>query len=255
MKAARSAASTAAMGRTRPQLIRWRVVSLALFAMVTIVVVVTGATPSRLSGREAIENIAITLDSWIWPFMGAAAFLETTIPPLSLFFPGEWALLFGGAVAGQGAIPIVPLVLLVWVCSAAGDSVSFLLGRRFGRGFLLRYGASLGVNEARLARVDTWFDRYGSAAVALGRLVNFVRPLAPILAGSTQFPYRRFLPWNLLGTGLFSLVYCLLGYFFYRSYDDLVAAVGRGSFAVLAAVAVAGAVAVRLRRGRRRRDS
>ena len=144
--------------------------------------------PSPPSGREAVEDVAGGLGDWIWPFIAAIAFLETTIPPVSLFVPGEWALLFGGAIAGEGEIPIAPLVLLVWVSSAAGDSVAFLLGRRFGRGFLLRYGRRFRLDEARLERVDGWFDRYGPATVALGRLVNFVRPLAPILAGAQSSP-------------------------------------------------------------------
>ena len=205
--------------------------------------------PSPPSGREAVEDVAGGLGDWIWPFIAAIAFLETTIPPVSLFVPGEWALLFGGAIAGEGEIPIAPLVLLVWVSSAAGDSVAFLLGRRFGRGFLLRYGRRFRLDEARLARVDGWFDRYGPATVALGRLVNFVRPLAPILAGASEFPYRRFLPWNLLGTALFSLLYCLLGYFFYRSYDELAAAVGTGGLVLVAVVVGGVVVAVRLRHG------
>lgn len=218
-----------------------------------VVLVVAGALPSPPSGRVAIQGAASTLDEWTLPFMGMCAFLETTTPPLSLFFPGEWALLFGGAIAGEGTIQIGPLVLVVWVCSTVGDSVAFLIGRRFGRRFLLRYGGALGVTETRLADVDAWFERYGYAAVALGRLVNFVRPVAPILAGSTRMPYRRFLPWNMVGTLLFSLVYCLLGYFFYRSYDELAAMVGRGGF-VLVAMVIAVVLLTVSRRGRRRAE-
>lgn len=204
--------------------------------------------PSPPSGREAVEDAGRALGDWTLPFMGACAFLETTIPPVSLFFPGEWALLFGGAIAGQGEISIVALVLTVWACSTAGDSVAFLLGRRYGRRILVRHGSIVGVTEERLAAIDAWFDRYGHAAVALGRLVNFVRPTAPIVAGAARLPYRRFLPWNMVGTLLFSLVYCLLGFFFYRSYDEVAAAVGRGGFAVVALVAVGAVVLVRRRR-------
>jgi membrane protein DedA with SNARE-associated domain/glutathione synthase/RimK-type ligase-like ATP-grasp enzyme len=231
-----------------------RIGLLSFLAVGAVVVVSAGATPALPSGREVVESVADGLGGWIWPFTGAIAFLETTIPPFSLFIPGEWALLFAGAVAGQGEIQIAPLVLLVWACSAAGDSVAFMIGRHFGRRFLLRHGGRLRVTEARLARVDGWFERYGPAAVALGRLVNFMRPLAPLVAGSTRFSYRRFLPWNLVGTALFSLLYCLLGYFFYRSYDDVVAALGRGSLVLLLVLGgmLAAVVAIRMRGGRRR---
>lgn len=224
-----------------------------LLAVVSLAVLAVRGLPSLPNPREAIPGVVAALGGWIWPFTGATAFFETSIPPLTLFFPGEFAILFVGVIAGQGEVPIVPVVLLVWTCSAAGDSVAFLLGRRFGRQFLLRFGAPLRLTEARLSRVDGWFDRYGSATIALGRLVPFVRPTAPFIAGSTSFPYRRFLAWSLLGTAVFSLVFCLLGYFFYRSYDDVVAAVGRGGFVLLAALVTAGLVAARIHRARRER--
>ena len=144
--------------------------------------------------------------------MAVMAFLETTIPPVTLVFPGEWAVLFGGAMAGEGSIAIIPLLLVVWACSAAGDSVTFALGRRLGRPFLNRYGRRLGLTEARLDRLDTWLDRYGPPAVCFGRLLPLARPFGPLVAGASHFPYRRFLPWSVLGTLLFTLVFCGLGY-------------------------------------------
>jgi membrane protein DedA with SNARE-associated domain len=178
------------------------------------------------------------------------AFLETTIPPVTVVFPGEWAVLLGGAIAGYGEVEIVPVVLIAWVFSALGDSVTFALGRRLGRPFLVRRGPSFGLTKARLERVDRWLERYGAASVCLGRLLPLARPFAPFIAGSSRFPYRRFLPWNLLGTLLFALVFCLLGYAFYRSYDELASTVGRVAFGVLVVV-VGATLAVRSLRRRR----
>ena len=70
------------------------------------------------------------------------------------------------------------------------------------------------------------------------------------MAGASHFPYRRFLAWNLVGTLLFSLVFCGLGYVFYRSYDEIAAALSRTGFAlvVLAGAAVSAYVLLRRRR-------
>jgi len=184
--------------------------------------------------------------------MGAMAFLETSIPPVTLVFPGEWAVMLGGAMAGEGQIGIVPLIALVWACSAAGDSVTFGLGRRLGRPFLLARGGRIGVTEPRLAKLDAWLDRYGSAAVCLGRLVPLARPFGPLVAGASRFPYRRFVAWDLLGTLLFSLVFCGLGYVFYRSYDDVAATVSRSAFAVLLLIGAVATAYVLVRRRRQR---
>jgi undecaprenyl-diphosphatase len=86
--------------------------------------------------------------------------------------------------------------------------------------------------------------------VALGRLLPVARPLGPFVAGTSSIPYHRFLRWNLLGVTLFSVSFCLLGYLFYESVDELVEAIGRFGFVALGVV-LAVVVVVALRRRRR----
>jgi membrane protein DedA with SNARE-associated domain len=203
-------------------------------------------------GESAIEDTANALGGWTYPFVALMAFLETSIPPVTVAFPGEFAVLLGGAIAGYGRIEVIPLIALVWACSAAGDSVTFYLGRRLGRPFLLRRGPAFGLSEQRIERVDRWFDRWGSPAVCLGRLLPLARPFAPFIAGSSRFPYGRFLAWNVLGTLLFSLLFCLLGYAFYRSYGEVVDAIGKAAFGIVAGIALAVAAVYLIRRRRRR---
>jgi membrane protein DedA with SNARE-associated domain len=204
-------------------------------------------------GGDAVRDAGDSLGAWTYPLMAAMAFLETTIPPLTLVFPGEWVVLFGGAMAGEGSVAIVPLLLLVWVCSAAGDSVTFALGRRLGRPFLAHHGRGIGLTEARLGKVDRWLDHYGAPAVCFGRLLPLARPFGPFVAGAAHFPYRRFLPWSILGTLLFTLVFCGLGYAFYSSYDEVAATLGRGALVVLLLI-VATVVVLQVRRRRRTRE-
>jgi membrane protein DedA with SNARE-associated domain len=158
--------------------------------------------------------------------------------------------MLSGAIAGAGRADIVPLLAIGWVVSAVGDSVTFLLGRRLGRPFLIRSGRSLGLTEQRLGNVDRWFDRYGPLAASFGRLLPLVRPFGPFLAGASKLDYHRFLPWNVLGCLLFSLVFVGLGYVFYNSYDQVAETAGRvGVLALVAIVAVVMLVRDLRRRG------
>ncbi len=134
----------------------------------------------------------------------------------------------------------MPLLLIGWLVSVLGDSITFLLGRRLGRPFLVRSGSGLGLTEERLGNVDRWFERYGPLAACFGRLLPLARPFGPFIAGASRLEYRRFLPWNVLGCLLFSLVFVGLGYVFYRSYDRLAETAGR--VGILALVVVVAAV-------------
>jgi membrane-associated protein len=211
-----------------------------------------GVLPEAPDARETVEDTADSLGLWLYPFIAGVAFLESFPPPFCAVWPGEFAVIFAGAIAAQdGDVEIVPLIAIVWVSSALADSAAFALGRRYGRGLLERHGPRFRVTPDRLARLDGWFDRWGTIIVAVGRLFPVARPLGPFVAGTSALPYHRFLRWNLLGVTLFSVSFSLLGYVFYESYDELVVAIGRFGFAAVAVVVVVVLVIV----ARRRRKS
>jgi membrane protein DedA with SNARE-associated domain len=207
----------------------------------------TAALPD---GETAVADAGNGLGDWTYPFMAAMAFLETSIPPVTLVVPGEWAVMLGGAMAGDGQVAILVLLPLVWLFSVAGDSAAFMLGRRLGRPFVLHHGAPLGMTEARLGRLDDWLDRHGSAAICFGRLIPLARPLGPFVAGASHFPYRRFAAWNALGSLLFTLLFCGSGYLFYRSYDEVAKVLSRGAFVIAALILGAGGAYLLVRRRR-----
>ena len=201
--------------------------------------------------REALEDAADSLGLWLYPFIGGVSFLESFPPPFCAVWPGEFAVILSGAIAArEGEIEVVPLIAIVWVTSALADSLSFALGRRYGRGVLERHGPRFRVTPERLDRLDGWFERWGTMIVAFGRLLPVARPLGPFVAGTSTLAYHRFLRWNLLGVTLFSVGFTLLGYAFYESYDEIVVVIGRAGFAVLALLVVAGLVVARRRRRR-----
>jgi membrane protein DedA with SNARE-associated domain len=225
--------------------------ALGLAVVLVVAAFASGVVPTTSDARDAVEDAADSLGLWIYPFIAGVAILESFPPPFCAAWPGEFAVIFAGALAAEeGTVDIVPLIGVVWISSAVADSASFALGRRYGRGLLERHGPRFRVTPERLARLDGWFDRWGTTIVALGRLLPVARPLGPFVAGSSALPYHRFLRWNLLGVTLFSFGFSLLGYVFYESAEDLVATIGRFGFLALAVVVAVG-VAIALRRRRR----
>jgi len=206
-----------------------------------------GVLPEAPDGRGAVEDSADSLGGKIYPFIAGVALLESFPPPFSALWPGEFGVIFAGAIAAEGEAKIIPLILIVFVASAIADSAAFALGRRYGREWLEHHGARVRVTPERLARLDGWFDRWGTGIVVFGRLLPIARPLGPFVAGTSALPYRRFLRWNLLGVTLFSLSFCLAGYAFYESYDELVVAIGRVGLAVIALALLVGLIVARRR--------
>jgi membrane protein DedA with SNARE-associated domain/membrane-associated phospholipid phosphatase len=181
--------------------------------------------------EESLIKVGETLGSWTYLLVGALAFFETGAF-IGLVAPGETAMLLGGLVAGQGQIDVVTLIGVVWACAVAGDLTSFVLGRRLGRTFLVRHGAKVQITEERLHHVEGFFDRHGGKAILLGRFVGLVRAIAPFLAGSSGMAVRRFLPYDVIGAGLWGTTFVLLGYIFWQSFSTLVDYAKKGALAL-----------------------
>jgi membrane protein DedA with SNARE-associated domain/membrane-associated phospholipid phosphatase len=179
----------------------------------------------------ALKSVGRTLGAWTYLLVGVMAFLETGAF-VGLLAPGETVILIGGVVAGQGKIDIVALIAIIWACAVAGDLTSFYLGRRLGRAFLVKHGPKVQITEERLHTVEGFFDRHGGKAIFLGRFVGLVRAVAPFLAGSSGMPLRRFVPYDVLGAGLWGATFAVLGYVFWRSIDRVLALAKQGALAL-----------------------
>lgn len=148
---------------------------------------------------------------------------------LGVIVPGESLVLVAGFLAAQGVFDLDVLIMVIAVGAALGDSLGYEMGRYLGRPALLHYGARFGLTETRIARADVFFTRHGGKAVFLGRFVGFARALVPFLAGSSKMPYRRFLPYNVMGGLLWSVAVTLLGYFLGASWQLAAGWIGKAS--------------------------
>jgi membrane protein DedA with SNARE-associated domain/membrane-associated phospholipid phosphatase len=187
--------------------------------------------------QSLLEDVSNTLGAWTYLLVGVFAFAETGAF-VGLVVPGETVMLLGGAVAGQGAIDIYLLIAIAWFAAWLGDTTSFFLGRRLGREFVMRHGPRFGIGHERFEKVEDYFGRHGGKTIFIGRFVSLVRAFAPFIAGSSGMRYRAFVPYSILGTGLWASAHILIGYAFSRSIDSAAKYAGRGAFLLGALIVV-----------------
>jgi membrane protein DedA with SNARE-associated domain/membrane-associated phospholipid phosphatase len=231
---------------------RWRRLSLERKALgvaiaLALAVYASGVLSELPDPKQVIEDIAQALGPWTYALVGVLAFLETGAF-VGLVAPGETVVMAGGVIAGQGEIQLLPLIGLVWLCAVLGDTTSFYIGRKLGRRFLERHGPRVKITPERLDQVEGYFERYGGRTILIGRFIGLVRALAPFVAGSSGLPYRRFIPYSIVGCGLWATTFCVIGYLFWRSFDRVAHLVGQAVFGFGVTVAVIVAVVVGYRR-------
>jgi membrane protein DedA with SNARE-associated domain/membrane-associated phospholipid phosphatase len=191
----------------------------------------------HLNLQHLLEDISNSLGAWTYLLVGVFAFAETGAF-VGLVVPGETVMLLGGAVAGQGAIDIYLLIAIAWFAAWLGDTTSFFIGRRLGREFVITHGPKFGISHERFEKVEDYFGRHGGKTIFIGRFISLVRAFAPFIAGSSGMRYRNFVPYSILGTGLWASAHILVGYFFSRSIESAGKYAAKGAFLLATLIVV-----------------
>lgn len=131
-------------------------------------------------------------------------FAENVFPPI----PSEMVMPLAGAVAARGGMSPWLAALAGTLGSLAGAFAWYALARRVGDDRLRRWAAHHGrwltLSPQDVDRSDRWFDRHGTKAVFLGRLVPAVRTLISVPAGLHEMPVGPFLLMSALGSALWT---------------------------------------------------
>jgi undecaprenyl-diphosphatase len=219
---------------------RKRLLVVAIVVAVGVGYYLIGREIGHVDLQQLLEDVSETLGAWTYLLVGAFAFAETGAF-VGLVVPGETVMLIGGAVAGQGAIDIYLLIAIAWFSAWAGDTTSFFLGRRLGREFVIKHGPRFGISHERFEKVEDYFSRHGGKTIFIGRFISLVRAFAPFIAGSSGMRYRAFVPYSVLGTGLWASAHILVGYFFSRSIETAGKYAAKGAFLLGTLIAVVAA--------------
>jgi membrane protein DedA with SNARE-associated domain len=185
--------------------------------------------------------------------VAAAVALETIVAPI----PSEVILPMAGWKVSQSAADasvLEPLTGLPWnlplaVTFATGGSlvgalVGYAIGAWGGRPILDRWGGYVGIGPDDLDRADRWFERWGSWAVFLGRMVPLVRTFVSYPAGISRMPMGRFVLFSTLGSLPWNLALIAAGFVVGENYPQIEAAIKPYEYAIYAAILIAIAVVV-----------
>lgn len=211
----------------------------------------TGAPPYSSRVGSFVEGVLTDVPGWtVYLVVFLLPFVECSLF-VGFLFPGETALVLGGVLASQGDVDVRLLCVLATLGAVLGDSVGYLVGRRYGPAVQRsRLGQVVGERRWRVA--EAFLRRRGGLAVFLGRFTALLRALVPSAAGMSHLPYRTFLLWNAVGGVVWANAAVLAGYAAGSSYKRVESYLGKGALVLTALVVLTGVAVhvVRKRRGK-----
>ncbi len=133
---------------------------------------------------------------------------------IGFFLPGDSLLFTAGFLIFTGVlnVNIFIAILVLFVAAALGDSVGYTFGRRAGPRVFSKPDARL-FKQDYIVRAQEFYEKHGAATIVLARFIPIVRTFAPIVAGASKMPYRRFVAFNLIGAFVWTAGVTGAGYF------------------------------------------
>lgn len=140
------------------------------------------------------------------PLLGIVVFVGGLGIPL----PCTVLVIAAGAFAREGFLPWHTTALISIVSVVVGDSISYSLGYYASDYVTRRFGGTPRWIEAEQA-----FQKWGPLSIFFSRfLVTAIALPVNLLSGTTRFPFRKFLAYDLMGEIVWILGYGGLGYLF-----------------------------------------
>jgi membrane-associated protein len=166
-----------------------------------------------------------------------ALFAVVTVASIGVPLPVTLLLIVTGSLVAQGVMPMWLAIILATIGSVMGDQIGYAIGRWGGTALVARFTGMLGGPE-RMAKAETHARRWGGPGVFLSRwLVTPLGSLINLTSGIAEYPWLRFLLWDVLGEALGAVLYILLGRIFSDRVLELDAALGDLTWTILALLA------------------
>jgi membrane protein DedA with SNARE-associated domain/rhodanese-related sulfurtransferase len=185
-----------------------------------------------------MESVANLLEAYGSLLVFAVVLAEQVGLPV----PAIPAMMVAGALVADGRASLPALGAVCLSASVLGDSICFMIGRRFGWPVMkLLCGISLSPDSC-VRQTSVHFQRWGGWTLVLGKFIPGIGTIAPPLSGVMGMGWGRFLMLSSLGGALWAGVSIAAGLLFHEQINDVLGALEqygvRAGAALLALVAL-----------------
>ena len=168
-------------------------------------------------------------------------FASTLVEQIGIPIPAYPVLILAGALIARGDLSAPGVLLAALVASLLGDSVWYVLGRRYGYRILKTLCRISLSPDSCVRQTEGIFKRWGMGSLVVSKFIPGFSTVAPPLAGATRVKPKAFLAYDALGIFLWVGSALALGFIFHRAIErviGLLEALGKGSL-VLMGIALA----------------
>lgn len=151
------------------------------------------------SVTETLTSLATTYSI---PIVFGLAFLEAC-PGIGLFVTGALLLATATGLYANGALDLPHIMLAAFLGAFMSDHLGYYFGHWVGPSFHKSPFAKK--HKERIKRAEALFQKHGSAAIVIGRLVPAIRSITPLFTGISGLARGRFSLVDFFACGVWAL--------------------------------------------------
>lgn len=137
----------------------------------------------------------------------AGVFLEA----IGLPFPGSMLVALAGFLSKQGEFNIIIAWLVSLLGYMLGSISAFMLGRRIGEPFIMRWGRYIRLTPERIRKAQELLQKSAPAYVIGGRFLPTIGNITPYVAGISGISIVKFLIYDMVHAALWLTVFLYVG--------------------------------------------
>ena len=151
---------------------------------------------------------------WTYAFLFTVAAVDAFFP----IVPSETSVIAAGVLAASGDLVLVLVIALAAAGAIVGDNISYWIGRTVGHRIAERFFS--GARHKRLEQAERSLAERGGYLILVARFIPGGRTAVTLAAGTLEFPWRRFLAYDVVAGIIWASYAALLGYFGGRTFEE-----------------------------------
>ena len=133
--------------------------------------------------------------------------LESALIPI----PSEIIMPFSGFLVASGRLDPTGVILAGTFGNLAGSILTYFLGLKVGRAFVLKYGRYVLFRRHHLELTERWFAKYGDKMSFAGRLLPAIRTYVSLPAGLGVTNFKKFVAYTFVGSLIWNFFLTYIG--------------------------------------------
>ncbi len=171
---------------------------------------------------EAIINFLATIVTYLIDKLHyVGIIILMAIESCNIPIPSEIILPYSGFLANRGELNIHLAALAGALGCLIGSLISYYIGYKLGRPFLMKHGKWLLISHEDIEKTDRFINRFGDLAFFFSRVLPIIRTFISLVAGVARGRLISFSIYTFIGSWIWSYLLIIVGWQMGEHWDKL----------------------------------